>query len=457
MALTHVCQWLDGWKNVKASTVELDPNVSGSVAAKSGLFFCELCGQYVTFVKGDVYCSHFRHSSGEPDKSCEDRAQYFERNDWTWAREEPTIAHPLRICVGQNDFHFERDGKYLSTAEVIGKLDGALFSTTSGAQLPPDSDVRLGKQYYLLTTQGLNDVPGSVEVARLMRRSVGGRRWMLYSVKAKALTLEAANFFLRYRCRLTDKPIAIRVLHPLYVLDDRIVLHDARTMFFHIEGNAPKFGVFPRAQRRVLLSAADGKLIEVDCNERQQLLAAGRMQPLRCLYLRREMPTFELAMPTVEVTDVAGDRIVDDVSHVLPRDRVLRLRAEFDGYVELERDGYVEDRIELRADEPTDVIEINFGLTIKIFVGLDCVRVIRYERSENDSASDEETYRRLERGLGRLILISHAWGALLDRLKDYPLVAGWLRKTIRAGHARSGSWEAFRRFVLRLGESNGSV
>ena len=446
--------WLDGWKNVKASTVELDPNVSGSVAAKSGLFFCELCGQYVTFVKGDVYCSHFRHSSGEPDKSCEDRAQYFERNDWTWARKEPTIAHPIRICVGQNDFHFERDGKYLSTAEVIDDLDGALFSTTSGNQLPPDSDVRSDKQYYLLTTQGLNDVPGSVEVARLMRRSVGGRRRLLYGVKARALTLEAAKFFLRYRCRLTDKPIAIRVLHPLYMLDDRIVLHDARKCFVYVEGNAPKFGVFPQTPRRILLSAASGKLIEVDCNERQQLLAAGRMQPLRCIYLRREMPTFEFDMPKVEVTDVAGDRIVegvDGVLHVLPRDRVLRLRAEFDGYVELERDEYVEDRIELRADEPIDVIGIGFGLTIKIFVGLDCVRVLRYERASNDSASDEETYRRLERGRGRLIAISHGCGSLVDRLKDYPLVAGWLRKTIRAGLARSGAWEEFRRFVLNKG------
>ncbi|MBR1580209.1 MAG: hypothetical protein IJ668_06900 [Selenomonadaceae bacterium] len=449
--LTHVCQWLDGWKNVKASTVELDPNVSGSVAAKSGLFFCELCGQYVTFVKGDVYCSHFRHSSGEPDKSCEDRAQYFERNDWTWARKEPTIAHPLRICVGQNDFHFERDGKYLSTAEVIGKLDGALFSTTSGAQLPPDSDVRLGKQYYLLATDSPCLIQTDIEINDT---GMHYRQWRLYELKAAALTLEAAKFFLRYRCRLTDKPIAIRVLHPSYMLDDRIVLHDAQKCFVYVEGNAPKFGVFPQTPRRVLLSAANGKLIEVDCNERQQLLAAGRMQPLRCIYLRREMPTFEFDMPKVEVTDVAGDRIVagvDGVLHVLPRDRVLRLRAEFDGYVELERDGYVEDRIELRADEPIDVIGIGFGLTIKIFVGLDCVRVLRHERSENGSASDEETYRRLERGRGRLIAISHGWGSLVDRLKDYPLVAGWLRKAIRAGHARSGAWEEFRRFVLNKG------
>ncbi|MBQ9480492.1 MAG: hypothetical protein IJU71_13190, partial [Selenomonadaceae bacterium] len=294
----------------------------------------------------------------------------------------------------------------------------------------------------------------SVEVARLMRRSVGGRRRLLYGVKARALTLEAAKFFLRYRCRLTDKPIAIRVLHPLYMLDDRIVLHDARKCFVYVEGNAPKFGVFPQTPRQILLSAANGKLIEVDCNERQQLLAAGRMQPLRCLYLRREMPTFELAMPTVEVTDIAGDRIVEGVLHVLPRDRVLRLHAEVGGYVELERDGYVEDRIDFRADEPIDVIGIGFGLTIKIFVGLDCVRVLRYERSENDSTSDEETYRRLERGRGRSIAISHGWGGLIARLRDYPLVAGWLRKTIRAGHARSGSWEEFRRFVLRLGDSN---
>lgn len=46
-ALTHVCMWSDnGWKRVTAEeAARLHPG--GTVSARSGLFMCELCGQYV--------------------------------------------------------------------------------------------------------------------------------------------------------------------------------------------------------------------------------------------------------------------------------------------------------------------------------------------------------------------------------------------------------------------------
>ena len=432
---THVCQWLDGWKNVKASDVD----ANGSVAAKSGLFFCELCGQPVAFVKSNVYCSHFRHSSGESDKSCEDRATNFILNDWTLTQEEPAIAHPIRICVGKYEFHFERDGKYLSTEKLIGKLDGTLFSSTSGNQLPSDSDVRLGKKYYLLTKDDLGFDWANVEINYT---GMHYRQCFLYEVKATALTEDAAKFFLSYRCRLTEKPIAIRILHPIYIIKDQIVLCNARRVFVFVEGNAPKFGVFPKARKR---TSTDGRLIKIDCNERQQLLAAGRMQALRCIYFRCEMPTFESKTPTVEVTDVMNEPMVDGVYNVLPKERLLRLRAEFDGCVEINRDGFIDNRIGIKADEWLDVTGLDFGVEIKIYAGLDCVRTIRFERA---ASADEELYLKLERGRGRPIKISHAWSALADRLKDYPKVKGWLRKMIRAGVAPEEAYILFRRFVL---------
>ena len=46
-SLTHVCMWSDnGWKRITAEqAARLHPG--GTVSAHSGLFMCELCGQYV--------------------------------------------------------------------------------------------------------------------------------------------------------------------------------------------------------------------------------------------------------------------------------------------------------------------------------------------------------------------------------------------------------------------------
>ena len=53
-SLTHVCMWSDnGWKRITAEqAARLHPG--GTVSAHSGLFMCELCGQYVILTNGDI-------------------------------------------------------------------------------------------------------------------------------------------------------------------------------------------------------------------------------------------------------------------------------------------------------------------------------------------------------------------------------------------------------------------
>lgn len=53
-SLTHVCRWSEnGWKRITAEqAAKLHPG--GTVSAHSGLFMCELCGQYVILTNGSV-------------------------------------------------------------------------------------------------------------------------------------------------------------------------------------------------------------------------------------------------------------------------------------------------------------------------------------------------------------------------------------------------------------------
>lgn len=67
-SLTHVCMWSDnGWKRITAEqAAKLHPG--GTVSAHSGLFMCELCGQYVSLTDGTIQTRHFRHSAYEKAK-----------------------------------------------------------------------------------------------------------------------------------------------------------------------------------------------------------------------------------------------------------------------------------------------------------------------------------------------------------------------------------------------------
>ena len=72
-SLTHVCRWSEnGWKRITAEqAAKLHPG--GTVSAHSGLFMCELCGQYVILTNGSVNKRYFKHSPHEKVKDCPER------------------------------------------------------------------------------------------------------------------------------------------------------------------------------------------------------------------------------------------------------------------------------------------------------------------------------------------------------------------------------------------------
>ena len=72
-ALTRVSVWSkNGWRHITAEEAA-EQHPGGTVSSHSGLFFCDLCGQYVTFTKEGKKTRHFMHSSYEKSKDCPDR------------------------------------------------------------------------------------------------------------------------------------------------------------------------------------------------------------------------------------------------------------------------------------------------------------------------------------------------------------------------------------------------
>ncbi len=104
-SLTHVCMWSDnGWKRITAEqAAKLHPG--GTVSAHSGLFMCELCGQYVSLTDGTVQTRHFRHSAYEKSKNCPERI-FGAGYSISYGSHEHEL--PIRITgVSSSSFRFE--------------------------------------------------------------------------------------------------------------------------------------------------------------------------------------------------------------------------------------------------------------------------------------------------------------------------------------------------------------
>ena len=215
-SLTHVCMWQGkGWKRITAAeAARLHPG--GTVSAHSGLFMCELCGQYVILTDGNKNTRHFRHSSSEKSKDCPERT-FGPSVIITYGAEDHEL--PIKITnITPNSFSlemgfvqvpksllpnnsrieirhtlydeqpvvytkerlFEGGITYLPIGntpsekyyiKVIGSTEsirhywpavvqgidpeGTLFDASSGKKIVYDADVVVGKKYYLLTKGSL--------------------------------------------------------------------------------------------------------------------------------------------------------------------------------------------------------------------------------------------------------------------------------------------------------------
>lgn len=104
MALTNVWRRDKAGEWVQTSAVEADQLFPHTVSAYSRTFRCLYCYQYVTFTQGQVNTRHFRHSSSEQNKICEERSH----SAYTPVKSiEKLINMPLRLQASDNQYSLE--------------------------------------------------------------------------------------------------------------------------------------------------------------------------------------------------------------------------------------------------------------------------------------------------------------------------------------------------------------
>lgn len=496
-SLNHVCVWSNnGWKRITAEeAARLHPG--GTVSAHSGLFMCELCGQYVTLTDGQKNTRHFRHSSYEKSKDCPERTSgvgYL----ISYGSQEHDL--PIRITnITSSSFSFEiglirapisslskdfrveikpkgafgvphvfakerlnSDGitylpigerpfeKYTLSfqngsdklrefwpAEVKGiDPNGTLFEKASGKKLSYDADVEIEKEYYILKRGCIYRRSGNnIRIEEIMKKRFELETWTLYVVTVSTFREDAARFYLDYHCRLTDRTVSLQPVWPLFVEGNYIVKHNQSRMYMLVEGNVAAVKTFPsETVRQLNYNTAQLKLYEVFCSGRQQLISAGRTQALQYTYFWKEPLDREESLPEVSVSDLDGDAVSPGETNTLPRNKTLRFKSAFDGELVVSSNNRVVEKRKITAGKNIELDRLAFGLCVQVIVGLDIIWQIDFKKQLSTVANDElEILKRISNVSGPTITAPHSLRNVLAGMKSYPLICEWIKKCIKDG------------------------
>ena len=150
-------------------------------------------------------------------------------------------------------------------------------------------------------------------------------------------------------------------------------------------------------------------------------------------------------MEIVDADDWAT-RFDGEVARTLSQRQEVRVKFRFDGVLEIWRKGALAERRELKAKKRSDgvastvVKDVDWETTLKIWIGKDCVRTLRFERENAagaaDALSDRDLARALrsKRGGGTLGFSRTHAAALAARLGgEYPATKTWLRQAAQVG------------------------
>lgn len=426
-----------GWRRI---TVEEAAGLypGQTVSANDRIFMCELCGQYVPFANPDEGERYFMHSRGEENKNCEERTlrsksyptpqsscyllplkivlnfpcrsfslhigipkvEEFETAAKVIVVGEEPRPHSFLLSERMNDIGLTwlDLGQDISLQYAIQTKgfhahnwpervpginpDGAVFDGVGGKMLCPGDEV-VEKHWYYLLTDSIPPYCGDISCTELAQKTIRGKIWGIYKIKAIAFSPDTVRYFLLLRMRLVKSAVSLSLLWPPTVKVQGTAFHDSDTLYVAHNGGADlQLSVFPTGQKSP--QQRDGYFC-VESNGFQQMAAVhynnGQQNQSSHIMLWQGRIAENAKEPDVKVSDGKRVPLTESTYAKLPAKKLLRILAPYDGKIVIEHGDKVCD-IQVIKSEELKTLEVSFGETIKIFQGNDIAKIISFKRPE---------------------------------------------------------------------------
>lgn len=133
----------------------------------------------------------------------------------------------------------------------------------------------------------------------------------------------------------------------------------------------------------------------------------------------------------------------------MPEGGLLNISFPFDGIVIVLKNGIIFDKRHLKGGYSLELDNIQVGVEIKVFQGLDLVWSVYYEHKQNSLMPDETAILKTLDALGgKMIPVTRSIGSAVNQLKNYPKLKRWVYKRIKIGYISEEALRYLRRFLI---------
>ena len=338
--------------------------------------------------------------------------------------------------------------------------NGALFDKESGKLLQTGGKASVRKTYYLMQrgTIGFHSDINVKEVRRF--QVVTFEWWYLYEISSQRFSERAAQFFLQRSIFLSETPLDFYPIWPAYVADPYFIYHDQEEIFFYLAGTYADLKSYPITSEYPAPKSEpieDGRLVKIFASSREQLLSLGVSGALGFSYLLQQDLNMRGTVPLVTVKDFEENILEQDLYTNIPKKKGVSISAPFDGKVILLQNGKVQKELLLAGEGATTVYPISLGMEIKIYQGCDCVRTVTFQKetlSCDSRIADQELIEKLSACHDTPISVSHSFGAIAEKLRNYPKTKHWIYKAIHKGALPRTAYNLLIRYAETIERTN---
>ncbi len=336
MALTHVLRWTDEHGYQKVTIAEAEKLYPYRVHAYSKLLVCGICGQGVTFTKGEIRERYFRHGEDSQDKECEDRSRNYGYGQSSLKLPERIQSLPLRLIKESGHWRLELGllalqeafvkkyaEKIICISNAKGKtfrysvaerlhpncltwLDAGIqpseyfrlsfsdgspmpffwppqvkameiitfFDAKTGRRLPFFPDVEVGREY-IVAIHGRLDTMScyDVKIEFIRPTEHGWTGYSIYSVKATRFSREAGSFFVKLNANLKRKLPLIFPMWPVVIRTPHLIYHNTDELFLLLEGEDLTSRIYSSKPLEKTVETQNARLVRFHCGLRKQLVS----------------------------------------------------------------------------------------------------------------------------------------------------------------------------------------